>query len=260
MIVDSHCHLDFPDFQKDLPEVLARAKAAGVTRMVAICTRLHEEPKVRAIVESDDAIVYAVGVHPLNVGEAPEPSVAEIAAFAAHPRMVAIGETGLDHHYDRWPHDLQDRVFRTHIAAARETGLPVIVHARDADEAVAKLMREEYEKGPYKAVMHCFSSGRPLAQAALEMGFYLSFSGVAAFKNAEPLREIFDEVPLERVLVETDAPYLAPPPHRGRRNEPAYAAITAKALAERRNMSLEAFAKATTENFHRLFSKIAPPS
>ena len=166
MIVDSHCHLDFPDFQKDLPEVLARAKAAGVTRMVAICTRLHEEPKVRAIVESDDAIVYAVGVHPLNVGEAPEPSVAEIAAFAAHPRMVAIGETGLDHHYDRWPHDLQDRVFRTHIAAARETGLPVIVHARDADEAVAKLMREEYEKGPYKAVMHCFSSGRPLAQAA----------------------------------------------------------------------------------------------
>lgn len=260
MLVDSHCHLDFPDFQGEIPEVIRRAQAAGVTRMVTICTRLKEEPQVRAIAESSEAVFYAVGVHPLNVGEAEPPSVEELVAFAAHPRMVAIGETGLDHHYDRWPHDLQARLFRTHIEAARRTDLPLIVHARDADEAVAAILEEESAKGGFRCVMHCFSSGRDLARRALAVGAYLSFSGVAAFKNAESLREIFDEVPLERVLVETDAPYLAPPPHRGRRNEPAYTAHTAKALAERRGMSLEAFAEATTANFHRLFSKAAPSS
>lgn len=260
MLVDSHCHLDFPDFQGEIPEVIRRAQEAGVGRMVAICTRLKEEPKVRAIAEGSEAVFYAVGVHPLNVGEAEPPSVADLVAFAEHPRMIAIGETGLDHHYDRWPHELQAQIFRTHIQAARETDLPLIVHARDADEAVAAILEEESAKGPFRCVMHCFSSGRDLARRALAVGASLSFSGVAAFKNAESLREIFDEVPLERILVETDAPYLAPPPHRGRRNEPAYVAFTAKALAERRRMSLDAFAEATTANFHRLFSKAAAPS
>ncbi|WP_018633028.1 TatD family hydrolase [Neomegalonema perideroedes] len=259
MLVDSHCHLDFPDFAGEVPEIIRRAQAAGVGRMVTICTRLKEEPNVRAIAESSDAVFYAVGVHPLNVGEEPqEPSLADLVAFAEHPRMVGIGETGLDYHYDRWPHDLQARLFRTHVAAARETGLPLIVHARDADEDVAALLEEEHAKGAFPCVMHCFSSGRELARRTLAIGACLSFSGVAAFKSAEALRSIFDEVPLERVLVETDAPYLAPPPHRGKRNEPAYVAETARVLAERRGMTPEAFAEATTANFHRLFSKIAP--
>ncbi len=258
MLVDSHCHLDFPDFDGDRDDLVVRARAAGVTRMVTICTRASAEPAVRAIAEAYEGVYYAVGAHPLNVGEAPLPTVEELIAFAAHPKMVAIGETGLDYHYDTWPPDMQKESFRRHIVAARETGLPLVIHARDADADVAAILREGYDEGPYTCVMHCFSSGRALAEAALGMGFYLSMSGVATFKNAQGLRDIFADAPLDRVLVETDAPYLAPVPKRGKRNEPAYVAHTARVGAEIFGVTTEAFAEATTRNFHRLFTKVPP--
>lgn len=256
MLVDSHCHLDFPDFDGDRDDLIVRARAAGVTKMVTICTRASAEPAVRAIAEAHDGVYYAVGAHPLNVGEAPLMTVAELTAFAAHPKMVAIGETGLDYHYDKWPPAMQQESLRRHIAAARGTGLPLVIHARDADEDMAAILREGHADGPYTCVMHCFSSGRALAQAALEMGFYLSMSGVVTFRNAESLRAIFAEAPLDRILVETDAPYLAPVPKRGKRNEPAYVAHTAAAGAKVMGVTVEEFASATTLNFHRLFSKV----
>jgi len=183
-------------------------------------------------------------------------SVEDLVGYADHPKMVGIGETGLDYHYDKWPPDLQKESFRRHIVAARETGLPLIIHARDADDDMAAILREGYEDGPYTCVMHCFSSGRALAEAALELGFYLSMSGVATFKNADSLRAIFADAPLDRILVETDAPYLAPVPKRGKRNEPAYVAHTAAMGAEIFGLSTSDFAAASTDNFHRLFSKV----
>lgn len=258
MLVDSHCHLDFPDFADDLDEIVARAGRAGVHRMVTICTRPAAEPTVRAIAERFDPVYYAAGVHPLNVGEQPLVSLAELVAFASHPKMVGIGETGLDYHYDKWPPEMQQTSLRTHIIAARETGLPLIIHARNADADMATILREGYEDGAYSCVMHCFSSGRALAEAALEMGFYLSMSGVVTFKNAQELRDIFAAAPLDRVLVETDAPYLAPVPKRGKRNEPAYVAHTATVGAEIYGLGVAEFSQQITENFHRLFSRVPP--
>src|SRR6266850_1576532 len=228
MLVDSHCHLDFPDFAEERDAVIDRARAAGVGTMVTICTRLDEFPAVRAIAETDADIWCSVGVHPHEAADYAEITADDLAALAAHPRVIGIGETGLDFHYDHSPREVQERVFRTHIAAAQTSGLPLIIHAREADDGVARVLREE--RAP-PGVLHCFSSGRALAEAALDLGFYISISGIVTFKNAEELCAIVRDVPLERLLVETDAPYLAPVPYRGRRNEPAYVATTAAAVA-----------------------------
>jgi len=257
MLVDSHCHLDFPDFAKERDAVIARARAAGIGTMVTICTRLDEFPAVRKIAESDDDIWCSVGVHPHEAADYAEMSTEDLAALAVHPRVIGIGETGLDFHYDHSPRDLQGRVFRTHIAASKASGLPLIIHAREADAEIAGILREERATA---GVLHCFSSGRALAEAALDLGFYISISGIVTFRNAEELRGIVRDVPLDRLLVETDAPYLAPVPYRGRRNEPAYVATTAAAVAALKEMEPAALAAATTENFFRLFRKAARPA
>ncbi len=256
-LVDSHCHLDFPQLAGELPEVVSRAHDAGVTRMVTICTRLHQEPSVRAIAEAHDGVFYAAGTHPMNVAKEPMATVEELVRIAAHPRMVGIGETGLDYHYTRESMDVQQESLRIHIEAARRTGLPLIIHARDADGDMARILAEEHRAGAYSCVMHCFSSGRALAEAALDLGFCLSMSGIAAFPKSAVLREIFAAAPLERILVETDSPYLAPPPYRGRRCEPAYTALTARVGAEAFGVSYAEFCAATSANFDRLFTKAA---
>lgn len=256
-IVDSHCHLDFPDFAGELPQVIERARAAGVTRMVTICTRLALEPQVRAIAEAYAGVFYAAGVHPMRAGEDPMATVEELVGFAAHPKFVGIGETGLDYHYTAESKDQQQESLRIHIEAARQTKLPLIIHARSADEDMARILTEEHRAGAYACVMHCFSSSAELGRAALDLGFYLSMSGITAFPKSAELREIFAAAPLDRILLETDSPYLAPPPHRGKRNEPAYTAHTAAKGAEVFGLSLEAFAAATSANFDRLFWKAA---
>ncbi|WP_425091070.1 TatD family hydrolase [Tropicimonas sp. S265A] len=256
-LVDSHCHLDFPDFEGELPQLIARANAAGVTRMVTICTRLRNEPIVRAIAEAHAPVFYAAGTHPMSVADEPMARVEALVSLAQHPKFVGIGETGLDYHYTSETAAAQQDSFRIHIEAARQTGLPLIIHARAADEDMARILTEEYQAAPYSCVMHCFSSGAGLAQAALDLGFYLSMSGIAAFKKSAELREIFSSAPVDRVLVETDAPYLAPPPHRGKRNEPAFVALTAQTGAEVFGLTLDAFAAQTSANFDRLFSKAA---
>ncbi len=256
-ITDSHCHLDFPDFDGELPALIDRARVAGVRRMVTICTRLRQEPKVRAIAEAHEGVFYAAGTHPMSAAEEPTATVAELVALARHPKFVAIGETGLDYHYTAETAAIQQASLRIHIAAARETGLPLIIHARDADADMARILTEEHARAGYACVMHCFSSGPDLAAAALELGFYLSMSGITAFPKSEALRAIFRSAPLDRILVETDAPYLAPPPHRGRRNEPAYAAHTARAAAGLFGLGPAEFAAATEANFDRLFIRAA---
>lgn len=256
-IVDSHCHLDFPDFDGERDALIARALEAGVTRMVTICTKLRLEPQVRAIAERYDPVFYAAGTHPMSAADEPLASFEELVALADHPKFVGIGETGLDYHYTRESAETQQQSLRIHIAAARETKLPLIIHARAADDDMARILREEFEKGAYTCVMHCFSSSAALAKAALEMGFYLSMSGIAAFPKSQDLRDIFAAAPVDRVLVETDSPYLAPPPFRGKRNEPSYTAHTAKVGAEVFGLSYEEFAKQTTANFERLFWKAA---
>ena len=256
-IVDSHCHLDFPDFADELPEVIARAKAAGVTRMVTICTRLRNEPAVRAIAEAHEGVFYAAGTHPMSAADEPMATVEALVALARHPKFVGIGESGLDYHYTPDSAPAQRESLRIHIAAARDTGLPLIIHARDADEDMARILTEEHRAGAYSCVMHCFSSGAGLARAALDLGFYLSMSGIAAFPKSQALRDIFAAAPVDRILVETDAPYLAPPPHRGRRNEPAYTAHTARVGAEVFGMDYGDFARQTSANFDRLFSRAA---
>jgi len=256
-LVDSHCHLDFPDFAEELPAVVARAAAAGVTRMVTICTRLRHEPKVRAIAEAFDGVFYAAGTHPMNAAAEPLASVEQLVALARHPKFVGIGETGLDYHYTAESAAAQQESLRIHIEAARRTGLPLIIHARDADEDMARILSDEHRAGAYACVMHCFSSGEALARAALDLSFYLSVSGIAAFPKSGTLREIFAAAPLDRLLVETDAPYLAPPPHRGKRNEPAYVAHTAAAMAAHLGLDAAGFAARTTANFDRLFAKAA---
>lgn len=256
-IVDSHCHLDFPDFDGEHEALIARARAAGVTRMVTICTRLRHEPRVRAIAEAHEGVYYAAGTHPMSAAEEPMATVEELVALAAHPKFVGIGETGLDYHYTPESAPVQQESLRIHIEAARRTGLPLIIHARDADADMARILTEEHRAGAYGCVMHCFSSGPELAQAALDLGFYLSMSGIAAFPKSAELRAIFAAAPLERILLETDSPYLAPPPFRGKRNEPAYTAHTAAKGAEVFGLPLADFAAATSANFDRLFAKAA---
>ncbi len=256
-LVDSHCHLDFPQLAEEEAEVIARAAAAGVTRLVTICTRLRSEPAVRAIAERNPGVYYAAGTHPMQAAEEPMASAEALEAIAAHPKCVGIGETGLDYHYTAESAARQQESLRIHIEAARRTGLPLIVHARDADDDMARILTEEHRAGPYSCVMHCFSSGRALAEAALDLGFYLSMSGIAAFPKSTELRAIFTAAPKERILVETDSPYLAPPPHRGKRCEPAYVALTAAKGAEALGLGYEAFCAQTTANFDRLFAKAA---
>ena len=256
-ITDSHCHLDFPDFAEELPAVIARARAAGVHRMVTICTRLRLEPQVSAIAEAHDGVFYAAGTHPMSAAEEPMATLDELLALARHPKFVGIGETGLDYHYTADTKAPQQESLRIHIEAARRTGLPLIIHARAADDDMARILSDEYRNGAYSCVMHCFSSGPGLARAALDLGFYLSMSGIAAFPKSQELRDIFAAAPIDRILLETDAPYLAPPPHRGRRNEPAYTAHTAKVGAEVYGLTLADFAAQTEQNFDRLFTKAA---
>ncbi|GAB4295009.1 MAG: TatD family hydrolase [Roseovarius sp.] len=256
-LTDSHCHLDFDSFAGDLDAVVARALAAGVARMVTICTRLRDEPRVRAIAEAHAPVFYAAGTHPMSAAEEPLATVDALVALARHPKFVGIGETGLDYHYTADSAAIQQASLRVHVAAARETGLPLIVHARDADEDIARILTQEFKNGPYMAVMHCFSSGEGLARAALDLGFYLSMSGIAAFPRSQALRDIFAAAPLDRILVETDAPYLAPPPHRGRRNEPAHVVHTARVGAEIFGLEWPEFAARTEANFDRLFTRAA---
>lgn len=256
-LVDSHCHLDFPDFEGQQAELVARARAAGVTRMVTICTRLRLEPQVRAIAEAHEGVFYAVGTHPMQAAEEPLATVEELVALSAHPKFVGIGETGLDYHYTADSAAVQAESLLIHIEAARRTGLPLIIHSRDADEDMEAILTREHAAGPFSAVMHCYTSGAPLARTALDLGFYLSMSGIAAFPRSTEIREIFAAAPHDRVLVETDAPFLAPPPHRGKRNEPAYVAHTARVGAELYGMTLPEFAALTSANFDRLFFKAA---
>lgn len=257
LIVDSHCHLDFPDFDGEHEALIARARAAGVTRMVTICTKLRLEPQVRALAEAHEGVFYAAGTHPMSVADEPMATLDQLVALSDHPKFVGIGETGLDYHYTADSAGAQQDSLRLHIEAARRTRLPLIIHARDADEDMARILTEEHRAGAYSCVMHCFSSGAGLARAALDLGFYLSMSGIAAFPRSTELREIFAAAPPDRILLETDSPYLAPPPHRGRRNEPAYVAKTAAVGADLFGMDYADFAHRTSENFDRLFWKAA---
>ena len=254
-LVDSHCHLDFLDFAEELPAVIARAHAAGVTRMVTICTRLRNEPAVRAIADANPSVFYAAGTHPMHAADEPIATLDHLIALSQHPKFVGIGETGLDYHYTADTAVVQQTSLRIHIQAAQETGLPLIIHARGADDDVARILRTGMDARAYTCVMHCFSSGADLARAALDMGFYLSMSGITAFPKSGDLRAIFAAAPVDRILLETDSPYLAPPPFRGRRNEPAYTAFTAKAGAAIFGITEAEFAAQTTANFDRLFSK-----
>lgn len=254
-LVDSHCHLDFADFEGELPQIIDRARAAGVTRMVTICTRLRLEPRVRAIAEAHVGVFYAAGTHPMSAAEEPMATVRELVALASHPKFVGIGESGLDYHYTADSKQVQQTSLRIHIEAAQETRLPLIIHARGADDDMVRILTDAYKVRPYGCVMHCFSSGAGLAKAALDLGFYLSMSGITAFPKSQDLRDIFAAAPLDRILLETDSPYLAPPPFRGRRNEPAYTAFTAKAGAQIFGLTETEFATATTENFERLFTR-----
>lgn len=256
-ITDSHCHLDFPQFEGEIDALVKRADARGVRRMVTICTALAQEPNVRAIAEAHEPVFYAAGTHPMSVGKVPEIALKDLVALADHPKFVGIGETGLDYHYTAETAGAQQESLRLHIEAARRTGLPLIIHARDADDDMARILTEEHRAGAYSCVMHCFSSGAGLAEAALDLGFYLSMSGIAAFPKSQELRDIFAGAPADRILVETDAPYLAPPPNRGKRNEPAFVADTANVGAEVFGMSYNDFAAQTEANFECLFSKAA---
>jgi TatD DNase family protein len=260
MLVDSHCHLDFPDFAADRADVLARARNAGVGVMVTIGTRLSKFAEVRAIAESDPALFCSVGVHPHEAEKEGVGDPAPLLTAAAHPKVVGIGETGLDYYYKHSAPAAQARSFRAHIAAARESGLPLIVHARDADVDTIRILADEHRAGAFPGVIHCFTASRELAEHAVALGLYISFSGILTFKNARDIQETAKALPLERILVETDAPYLAPMPNRGKRNEPAFVAHTAAFLAKLRGETVERIADATTENFFRLFRKVRAPA
>lgn len=255
MLVDSHCHLDFPSLQADMDGVMARAADAGIGTMVTICTRVDDFPTILGIAETYDHVYCSVGLHPHDADQEPDLSTAQLVDLAGHDKVVGIGETGLDFHYDQSPRELQATLFRRHIAAARETGLPLIVHSRAADDEMIAILRDEADKGAFPGVLHCFSSGPELARAALNLNFYISFSGIVTFKKADEVRAVAAETPLDRLLVETDAPYLAPVPHRGKDNEPAFVANTAAKLAEMRGMTAAEMAGQTTDNFFRLFTK-----
>src|SRR5271168_1676211 len=260
MLVDSHCHLDFPDFATELDEVVARAGVADIARMVTISTRVHRLAGVLALAERFADVYCSVGTHPHYAHEELDITAADLVAHTRHPKVVALGEAGLDYHYDRSPRDAQERGFRTHIAAARQTGLPLVIHSREADDDTAKILEDETGKGAFPAVLHCFTGGPDLARCAIALGHFISFTGILTFKNSDALRAIAADLPADRILVETDAPYLAPGKFRGKRNEPAYVVETAKVLAETRGVSLEEIAQQTTANFFRLFGKVPRPA
>ena len=257
-LTDSHCHLDFPEFAPELGAVVERARAAGVTRIITISTRVARHADIAALAERFPDVFFTVVTHPLQAAEEPDVPAERLVTLSRHPKCVGIGEAGLDYHYDAAPRDVATRVFRTHIAAARETGLPLVIHSRDADGDMAAILRDEMGRGRFSAVLHCFTASAALARTGLELGLFISFSGVVTFKNSEALREVARAVPLDRMLVETDAPFLAPVPHRGKRNEPAFVAHTARALAELKGLDPVSFAAATSANVDRLFSKLPP--
>ncbi|WP_072391298.1 TatD family hydrolase [Hyphomicrobium sp. CS1GBMeth3] len=259
MLVDHHCHLDFPEFAADLDGVVARAKAAGVGTLVTISTRIRKFDQVRAVAERFPDVYCSVGTHPHNADEELDIPASEIIRLAQHPKVVAVGEAGLDYHYKNGTPAAQAQGFRTHIAAARETGLPLEIHTRDADADTLAILEEQHAKGAFPAVLHCYTGGRELAMRAVDLGLYVSFSGVISFKKTEALQEIARDVPLDRILVETDAPFLAPVPYRGKTNEPAFVVHTAATLARIRGISEADVARATTENFFRLYTKARPP-
>jgi TatD DNase family protein len=257
MLVDSHCHLDYPDFAEELDAVMARAETAGVGLFLTISVTLEGFPKVRAVAERFGNVYCTVGIHPHEAASATEADITRrLVEATTHPKVVGIGETGLDFYYKHSPRDAQARVFRAHIAAASETGLPLIVHTRDADEETGRILAETAQDGRLKGLLHCFSSGEALADQAIALGFYISFSGILTFKKTDALRALAARLPEDRILVETDAPYLAPIPHRGKRNEPAFVANTAATLAGLRGLAPDTLAQITTDNFMRLFSKI----
>jgi len=260
MLVDHHCHLDFPQSVEDLAGVVGRAKAAGVGTMVTISTRIRQFDRIRAIAEAHEDVFCSVGTHPHNAHEELDIPVEEIVRLSQHPKCVAIGEAGLDYHYQHSTPGAQAEGFRRHIAAARETGLPLEIHARDADEDTLAILRDEHARGAFPAVLHCYTGGRELALRAVDLELYVSFSGVVSFKNSQALRDLAAELPLERILVETDAPYLAPVPYRGKTNEPAYVVHTAAAVAEARGVPAEDLWRATTDNFFRLYTKAKRPA
>ena len=255
MLIDSHCHLDmFEAAERD--DIIARAAAAGVTEMVTIGTRMGQSRQLVELVKGRERIWCTVGVHPNSVGEDPLAETDAIVALTRHPKVIGIGESGLDYFYKRAPRDQQQESFRRHIRAARITGLPLVIHARDADDDIARILQEEWDTGgSFMFLLHCFSSTRALAEAAVPLGSYVSFSGILTFPKSTELREIAASIPADRLLVETDSPFLAPVPHRGKRNEPAFTADTARTLAEVRGLSLEALGALTTANFRRLFTR-----
>lgn len=256
MLIDSHCHLDFPDFSAELDGVVLRARQAGISRLVTISTRVKRHGEVLAIAERFADVYCSVGTHPHYAHEELDISTADLVARTRGEKVVALGEAGLDYHYDNSPRQAQEHGFRTHIAAARETGLPLVIHSREADADTARILEEETAKGAFAAVLHCFTGGPDLARRAIALGHFVSFTGILTFKNSTALRAIAAELPADRILVETDAPYLAPGRYRGKRNEPAYVVETAKVLAETRGVSFDEIARQTTDNFFRLFAKV----
>jgi TatD DNase family protein len=260
MLIDSHCHLDFPDFAHELDAVVTRARIAGVDRMVTISTRVRQQSALLAITQRFPDVYCSIGTHPHHAHEEADIGVRELVACSRAEKVVAIGEAGLDYHYDNSPREAQERTFRSHIGAARETGLPLVIHSREADDDTAQILEEEMGKGAFAAVLHCFTGGRDLARRAVALGHFISFTGILTFKNSEDLRAIAAELPEDRILVETDAPYLAPGKYRGKRNEPAFVVETAKVLADVRGVSLDAIATQSTANFYRLFAKVPSPA
>ena len=260
MLVDSHCHLDFPDFADDLDAIVARAEAIGIQRILTISTRVRRLPALLAIAERFPNVYCSVGTHPHHADEEDGIAADELIALTTHPKVVALGEAGLDNFYEHGASGAQQRGFRAHIAAARATGLPLVIHTREADAECGRILEEEMAKGAFRAVLHCYTGGRDLAMQAIALGLSISFTGILTFKKSEALRDLAAELPADRIMVETDAPYLAPGKFRGKRNEPSYVVETAKALAEARGVSLDEISRQTTENFFRLFSKVPPMS
>ena len=260
MLVDSHCHLDFPDFAPDLDSIVARAAEAGIGRMVTISTRVRRLTELLAIAERYDNVYCSVGTHPHHADEEDGISAEELAELTRHPKIVALGEAGLDYFYDNGSPQAQARGFRAHIAAARATGLPLVIHTREADEDCGRILEEEAAVGPFRAVLHCYTGGRELAMKAIGLGLSISFTGILTFKKSEALRALAAELPADRIMVETDAPYLAPGKFRGKRNEPAFVVEVARVLAEARGVSLDEISRQTTENFFHLFSKVPRPA
>ncbi len=257
MFIDSHCHLDYEPLAADTAGVLARAKNAGVDKMLTISTKLTEWPKVLKLAEMHANVYCSIGVHPHNAATETMWPREEFLKYCAHPKVIGIGEAGLDYYYDHAPRDVQHKIFRDHIAIARETQLPIIIHTRDADEDTEMILRDEFARGAFPILLHCFTAGEKLARAGIELGGYISFSGILTYKTAQNLRDIAAQLPIDRILIETDSPYLAPVPMRGKSNEPAFVAHTAQQLADVRNLTAAEIGKITSDNFHNLFRKAA---